>query len=72
MNPKKDGGKDVNLDCEFLQKTKGTRFLAKLVRDTPELIKTWGTSIAQDFEMTAIVEAIFSMVGENEKKGFLP
>ncbi|CBY24079.1 unnamed protein product [Oikopleura dioica] len=23
-------------------------------------------------EMTAIVEAIFSMVGENEKKGFLP
>ncbi|CBY07317.1 unnamed protein product [Oikopleura dioica] len=39
----------VNLDCEFLQKTKGTRFLAKLVRDTPELIKTWGTSIAQDF-----------------------
>ncbi|CAG5102227.1 Oidioi.mRNA.OKI2018_I69.chr1.g201.t1.cds [Oikopleura dioica] len=42
------------LDSEFLKRTKATRYLAKLVKDSPELLKAWGTSIAQDFAFHSV------------------
>ena len=42
------------LDSQFLKRTKATRYLAKLVKDSPELLKAWGTSIAQDFAFHSV------------------
>ncbi|CAG5101843.1 Oidioi.mRNA.OKI2018_I69.chr1.g26.t1.cds [Oikopleura dioica] len=45
----KNGVTQKYLDCEFLQGTKLARYLTKIGKNSPLILKAWGTGIAQEF-----------------------